>query len=74
MAMASVGITEIEVLRRPRIAVFSTGSELQRRDAIRPNLHRINDANGPYLTAVLGGWGEVEFLDVLEDEAFVGQC
>lgn len=69
MAMASVGITDIEVLRRPRIAVFSTGSELQRRDASRPNLHRINDANGPYLTAVLGGWGEVEFLDVLEDEA-----
>lgn len=71
MAMASVGVTELEVLRRPRIGVFSTGSELLKKDdATRPNSHRINDANGPYLMAVLGDWGvDVDFLDVLDDNA-----
>lgn len=70
MAMASVGITEVPVLRKPRVGVFSTGSELQPSDPTRPHLHRIRDANGPHLIATLQEWGvDTEFLGVLDDDA-----
>ncbi|KAE8327548.1 MoeA, N-terminal and linker domain-containing protein [Aspergillus sergii] len=68
MAMASVGITEVSVLPKPRIAVFSTGSELLPAKDDSSKLHRISDSNGPYLTAQLEDWGAiVEFLGVIPD-------
>ncbi|KAL4750647.1 hypothetical protein BDW72DRAFT_213269 [Aspergillus terricola var. indicus] len=68
MAMASVGLREIPVLRRPRIAVFSTGSELLS-DAGQEHRFMIHDANGPYLTSILRQWGvDVVFRGVLRDE------
>ena len=70
MAMASVGITEVEVLRRPRIGVFSTGSEMQPTDTTKPDLHRIRDANGPHIMATLSDWGvDADFLEILDDNA-----
>lgn len=70
MAMASVGITEIEVMRKIKIAIFSTGSELLPPDTENRNAHRIRDANAPYLVAVLRDWGvDADFLEVLEDDA-----
>ncbi|RJE23110.1 biosynthesis protein [Aspergillus sclerotialis] len=70
MAMASVGVTEVEVLRKPRIGVFSTGSEMQPAEATKPNLHRIRDANGPHIMATLSDWGvDADFLEVLDDNA-----
>ncbi|KAJ1716363.1 molybdenum cofactor biosynthesis protein (MoeA) [Aspergillus flavus] len=69
MAMASVGITELSVLLKPRIAVFSTGSELLLAKEESTKLHRISDSNGPYLTATLEDWGAiVDFLGVIPDQ------
>ncbi|KAL4735290.1 MoeA, N-terminal and linker domain-containing protein [Aspergillus similis] len=68
MALASVGLREIPVLRRPRVAVFSTGSELLS-DGGQAHRFMIHDANGPYLTSILRQWGvEVDFRGVLRDE------
>ncbi|KAE8137848.1 MoeA, N-terminal and linker domain-containing protein [Aspergillus pseudotamarii] len=68
LAMASLGITELSVLPKPRIAVFSTGSELLPAKGDSSKLHRISDSNGPYLTAMLEDWGAiVDFLGVLPD-------
>lgn len=69
MALSAVGITEIAVLKRPRIGIFSTGSELTSPVASRPDLHRIRDVNGPYITATLKDWKvDVDFLGLLEDD------
>ncbi|KAI9370267.1 MoeA, N-terminal and linker domain-containing protein [Aspergillus egyptiacus] len=71
MAMASVGLMEVAVLRKPRIAVFSTGCELLSRDAMgRRHPYMIPDANGPYLTTVLRKWGvDADFCGVGRDHA-----
>ncbi|MCL3882566.1 gephyrin-like molybdotransferase Glp [Marivita sp. GX14005] len=65
--LAANGITGIEVLRRPRVAVFSTGDEVQAgvwRDG------QIPDANRPMLCALLRGAGaEVSDLGILPDDA-----
>src|SRR5699024_9131849 len=45
MALASVGVSEVEVTRKPKIGVFSTGNELLSSDTQRPGSHRILDAN-----------------------------
>lgn len=66
MALASVGFTEVPVLRRPRIAVFSTGSELK--SGGLTHAHTIHDANGPYLTAMLRQWADVDFKGVIRDD------
>lgn len=68
MALASVGVGEVEITRKPKIGVFSTGTELLSPDTQRPGGHRIQDANGPYTTAFLRDTGaEVDFLGVLDD-------
>jgi molybdenum cofactor synthesis domain-containing protein len=69
MALASVGFEELMVLRKPKIALFSTGKELLPEDESNQG-HRINDVNGPYLSAVLEDLGyDPYFLGVLEDDA-----
>ncbi|RDW64543.1 molybdopterin molybdotransferase MoeA [Aspergillus mulundensis] len=66
MALASVGVREVPVLRRPRVAVFSTGSELL--DGVKSHQFMISDANGPYLTSMLRKWGvDVDFRGVIVD-------
>lgn len=65
MALAAVGVTEVEVVRRCRVGVFSTGNELPGNAQ-----NRIQDVNGPYVTACLKDWGvDVDFLGVLDDGA-----
>ncbi|KAL4956112.1 MoeA, N-terminal and linker domain-containing protein [Aspergillus filifer] len=69
MAMASVGVIEVQVVRRPRVAVFSTGCEVVSQDNDRSHPFMINDANGPYLTSMLRGWGvDVDFRGVVRDD------
>ncbi|MEQ1802072.1 MAG: gephyrin-like molybdotransferase Glp [Gammaproteobacteria bacterium] len=52
MGLAACGVDEVDVAPRPRIAVLTTGSELETRGAeLAPG--RIRDANGPYLRALL---------------------
>lgn len=70
LSMASVGMTQIAVTRKPRVAVVSTGSELLPPGLDQSPLHRISDANGPYLTATLESWGAtVDFLGIIQDHA-----
>ncbi|PKX88657.1 molybdopterin molybdotransferase MoeA [Aspergillus novofumigatus IBT 16806] len=70
LSLASVGITEIAVIRKPRVAVMSTGSELLPPGLDQSPLHRISDANGPYLSATLESWGaSVDFLGIVHDHA-----
>ncbi|KAL4802435.1 MoeA, N-terminal and linker domain-containing protein [Aspergillus unguis] len=67
MAMASVGLRDIPVVRRLRIALFSTGCELKEK-AGPSHSFTIHDANGPYLSTVLRRWGvEVDFRGVVPD-------
>lgn len=64
MALAAVGVREVEVVRI-KVGVFSTGNELSA-DA----RSRVQDVNGPYVTACLRDWGiDVDFLGVLDDGA-----
>lgn len=84
MSLASVGIWEIAVFKKPRIAVLSTGSELMAQDAQDLQISRTNDVNGPYITASLEDWGaEVDFLGAVDDGAetfartikeYLGRC
>ncbi|MBL8199530.1 MAG: molybdopterin molybdotransferase MoeA [Chromatiales bacterium] len=52
MALAACGVDEVSVAARPRVAVLTTGGELEHQGAnLAPG--RIRDANGPYLRALL---------------------
>ena len=55
--LAALGIAEVAVFRRLRVAVLSTGDELVG-DPSRPAApHQIYDANRPMLLALARGWG-----------------
>ncbi|MCP4474085.1 MAG: molybdopterin molybdotransferase MoeA [Gammaproteobacteria bacterium] len=53
MALASVGIAEIDVIKKPRIALICTGKELSPDPAARLSASQIHNSNGPYLQALL---------------------
>jgi molybdopterin molybdotransferase len=59
---ASVGADPVWVRRRPRVALLSTGSELQP----RPGDHEIRNSNGPMLQALLSNYDVVD-LGVVGD-------
>lgn len=67
--LAALGIAEIEVHRRPRVAILSTGDELTPVGAsLEPG--RIHDANGPALSAaVTECGGEPVVLETAGDDA-----
>ncbi len=54
-SIASVGLTEVEVIKRPRVAVISTGSELT--DEVPLPLGKIRDSNRPSLMAAITEMG-----------------
>ncbi len=56
MGLAACGIDELWVAPRPRVAVLTTGSELEHAGAA-PAPGHIRDANGPYLAALLPALG-----------------
>ncbi|KAA9006557.1 molybdopterin molybdotransferase MoeA [Paenibacillus spiritus] len=66
--LAALGIPEVPVIRRPRVAVFATGSELL--DAGVPlEPGKIRDSNSPMLTALLSQCGaEAVPLGVIADD------
>ncbi len=69
--LAALGIAELEVHRRPRVAILSTGDELQPVGALlEPG--RIHDANGPALAAaVTESGGEPVVLETAGDDAAI---
>ncbi|KAL1876773.1 hypothetical protein Plec18167_005182 [Paecilomyces lecythidis] len=69
MALASIGVANIAVRRKPRIGLFSTGKELLD-NSTQDGAQRIMDINGPCITATLMDWGcDVDFLGVIDDNA-----
>ena len=55
--LTALGVAELSVHRRLRVAVLSTGSELVPDPALPASAHQIYDANRPMLLALLAGWG-----------------
>ncbi|MFZ2103531.1 MAG: gephyrin-like molybdotransferase Glp, partial [Oricola sp.] len=65
--LAANGYTELDVFRRPRVGVFSTGSELVSQAV--PEEGRIFDANRPMLIAMAESAGaEVFDLGIVDDD------
>lgn len=66
--LAACGIAEVTVVRKPRVAVFSTGDELVPPGApLRPA--GIYDANGPIVSAaVTENGGKADFLGAYRDD------
>ncbi|KAK2738986.1 hypothetical protein FQN55_009642 [Onygenales sp. PD_40] len=68
MALASIGVESVDVLRKLRVGLFSTGSEILRRNGYNDPAGGISDVNGPYISAALEEQGvDVDFLGVIED-------
>ncbi|MFN4157615.1 MAG: molybdopterin-binding protein [Gemmobacter sp.] len=66
--LAATGIKDVQVRRRLRVAVLSTGDEIVQGAAAAP--HQTHDANRPMLMALLAGWGhEVVDLGAAPDRA-----
>jgi len=55
MLLAALGVETIDVARRPRVAIITTGSELHPVGPLPPG--GIHDSNGPFLAASLVRWG-----------------
>lgn len=56
-ALASNGIETLEVLRHPKVAVLSTGKELEPLDAHVKAAAHIHDSNSHYIVSALRQWG-----------------
>ncbi len=66
--LASLGLCEVKVRRRPRVALFSTGDEIHDIGELRPK-SGIFDSNRYTLTAALGRLGiEVRDLGIIPDD------
>ena len=67
-ALAALGVTNIPVMRRPRVAIISTGDELIT-PAEKPAPGQIRDVNSPLLyNAVLEAGGEPHELGFIRDD------
>ncbi len=66
--LAAQGITEVQVVRRPRIAVIATGDELvEVSEPLSPGM--IRNSNGPTIASTLGKSGvEVKDLGIARDD------
>jgi molybdopterin molybdotransferase len=67
-ALAAAGLAEVEVARRPRVVVLTTGTEL-RRPGEKLGPGQIYESNGPMLAAAFAAAGaEVERIGPVEDD------
>jgi molybdopterin molybdotransferase len=65
--LAAVGLTRVAVVRRPRVAVVSTGDEIVE-PGERKRRGQIRNSNGPALTALaLRAGAEAEYLGIARD-------
>ena len=66
--LSSVGVGDVHVIRRPRVRLVVTGNELLPSGS-QPHGHRIVDANGPMLAALVErDGGLVDFPGLVPDE------
>lgn len=69
MALAATGVRDVEVRRRPRVAVITTGAELVSDPAQPLAPGQIRDSNAPYLAALLPALGaELVYARTLGDD------
>ena len=71
--LSALGIAEVEVFRRLRVGVLSTGDEIVPSPATPAAPHQIWDANRPMLLALARGWGceAVDMGHVRDDPALI---
>ena len=66
--LSSIGVGDVHVIRRPRVRLVVTGNELLPSGS-HPHGHRIVDANGPMLAALVErDGGLVDFTGLVPDE------
>ncbi len=73
--LASLGLGEVSVIRKPKVAILKTGNELRRVGTVlEPG--QIYDSNGPLLTALLGelGMTPIDYGIVPDDPATLRQA
>jgi molybdopterin molybdotransferase len=69
LALASVGVSKISVMRKLKVGVLSTGNELVSENGIMYTESQIRDANGPYLLSGLKSQNvDAKFLGVVKDD------
>jgi len=67
-ALAALGYSHVNVFRRPRVAVFSTGDEIVPLETEALTIGQIRDVNGPMLSAaVAASGGEPLYLGIIPD-------
>jgi len=68
LALAAVGVAQVPVRRRPRVALISTGRELAGPDEADLEPGRIRDASSTYLSAAVAELGaDFEFHGIVPD-------
>lgn len=68
MLLAALGVTNVRVVSRPRVAVICTGKELQSESGQSLADHQIYNSNGPFLVAALQAAGaQVLFCTTVDD-------
>ena len=67
-ALAALGIADVPVMKRPRVAIISTGDELVPASG-QLTLGKIRDVNAPMLYAAIGDiGGEPRFCGIIKDD------
>jgi molybdopterin molybdotransferase len=74
MVLRGIGIGELPVYRRPRLAIACTGRELVDVDGATLESGQITNTNGPYLSKLLSEAGAevVECLTIADDPVLLG--
>lgn len=70
MACASVGISRVDVFKKPRVAIISTGSELVEYDRESLETGFIRNSSAPYLASVLKNTlaADICYFGIIEDK------
>jgi molybdopterin molybdotransferase len=69
LTLASLGFSKIPCIRKLKIALISTGSEVVSFDTKDLGPHQIRNSTAPYLQAELSNWPcEVDWIGAIEDD------